>query len=54
LTPERFRARERIETIDRWRRILKGGSVGEDKGNGLAGLDRELADRSKIFPVKWG
>src|SRR5262249_48025458 len=50
--PERFRARQRIETIDRGRRTLKGSAIGEDKGDGLAGLDRELADRSKIFAVE--
>src|SRR5205823_2266856 len=49
LAPEGFRACQRIGTIDRWRRTLKGGSVGEDKGNGLTGLDCELADGSKIF-----
>jgi len=38
-------------TIDRRRLILKGGAVGEDKGNGLAGL-RELADRFEIFAVE--
>src|SRR5262249_36519103 len=38
-------------TIDRRRRILKGGVVGEDKGNGLAGL-RELADRFEIFALE--
>ena len=46
------RARQRVEGIDRWRRILKRGSIGEDKGNGLASLDRELADRSEIFAVE--
>ena len=50
--PERFRARQRIETIDRRRRILKRGSIGEDKGNRLAGLDRELADRSEILAME--
>ena len=45
-------ARQRIERIDRRRRILKRGSIGEDKGNRLAGVDRELADRSQIFAVE--
>ena len=32
---------------------MKGWAVGEDKGYGLAGLDREITDRSKIFAVEF-
>ena len=41
-TPERLGAFQRIEWVYRRRWILEGGSIGEDKGNGLAGFDREL------------
>src|SRR6202030_201524 len=52
LPPERLAARQGVEGIDRWWGISKRGSIGEDKGNGLVSLDRELADCSEIFAVE--
>ena len=51
--PKRFRALQRIERIDRRRRTLKRESVGEHEGNGLAGLDGELADCFEVFAIKF-
>src|SRR6185437_4731872 len=43
LPPGRFAARQGIEGIDRWWGILKRGSIGEDKRNGLISLDYKFA-----------
>ena len=54
MAPERFRTLQRMERIDRRRRILKGGPIREDEGNRLTGLDRELTDRFEVVTVKGG
>ena len=54
MAPERFRTLQRMERIDHLRRILKGGPIREDEGNGLTGLDRELTDRFEVVTVKGG
>src|SRR5208337_4939106 len=50
--PERLRALQRFEGIDRARRSLKRCAVGEDEGDGLAILDRELSYRLEIFAIE--
>jgi hypothetical protein len=54
LTPARFRTLQRIKRVNRRRRSLKRWSVGEDEGNGLVDLDRELADGLEVFAAKRG
>src|SRR5262249_33596061 len=47
-----FGALQCTERIDRRGWIFKRVSIREDEGNGLAGFNRELTDRFKVFPVK--
>ena len=52
--PECLRALQRVERIDSSRRILKRGSVREDEGNRVTGLDRELTDCCEVFTEECG